>query len=623
MTVFLDGATNRIHILEAQKPKLLTMLACGELVISSLVRGNQILRLAADNQLSAQDFDSFLAEVLQSAVTIASATGGAIALLDDEHFDDALLSDHREDVQKNGRPASKIEASSSIATLQDRADCESGNETPNLSSVISTDSPASMPAAERNDCERHNRRFPIRTGTQLRGWLELSFDKETTPSSHTLIALPALADQIALTLKFFRPGTKTPEAVTRQQAQAVAERERIFEQIGNAGRAALRKLTERPKLDAYLEYVLTVASDQFAAAGASVWLHDYETETVHLASRVDSPALQEKRLRSEGNNRSFRYHNGVLAKLAGRQILTCRAPDFSGIDPVDLPEVLAQGLKTIIAVPMFVETEYRGSLVFAFQHTRELTAEEEQLAHALADQASLALELTRLADQVKTSAVHDERARIAHEIHDTLAQCFVAILLQLEAAEELVQSAPHLSAACLKRVEELARRGLQEARSSVLSITGDGARYRNLSTVLQETVARYKERSSSAIHLEIKGEIFSLPAEWGLNMARVCQEALANIERHASASNVTVTLTYDHPIVTMRVVDDGVGFQPDKVGDSGYGLIGLRQRANRIHADLEISSEPGEGSSIVLRVRVDENPAGFHYRTEADNTPIL
>jgi signal transduction histidine kinase len=224
---------------------------------------------------------------------------------------------------------------------------------------------------------------------------------------------------------------------------------------------------------------------------------------------------------------------------------------------------------------------------------------------------------------VKTSAVHDERARIAHEIHDTLAQCFVAILLQLQAAEELVQSAPHLSAACLKRVEELARRGLQEARSSVLSIAGDGARYRNLNTVLEETVARYKERNSSVIHLEIKGEIFSLPAELGLNMARVCQEALANVERHASASKVTVTLTYDHPIVTMRVIDDGVGFHPDKVGDSGYGLIGLRQRAHRIHADLEISSEPGEGSSIEMRVRVDENPTGFHYTSEADNTPML
>jgi signal transduction histidine kinase len=617
MTVILDGVTNRIYILEAQKPKRLSMLASGELVISCLVRGNQILRLASEHQLSPQDFDSFLAEVLQSAVTIASAACGAIALLDDEHFDDSLLCDHKGDVQKNGPPASKIGAP------QDRADCESGNEMTKVSTVIGSDSSACMPASERNDCERYNRRFPIRTGTQLLGWLELSFDKETTPSSHTLIALPAIADQIALTLKFFWPDLKRPEAITRQQAQAVAERERIFEQIGNAGRAALRKLTERPNLDAYLDYVLTVASDQFASDGASVWLHDPETETVHLASRVDSPALQARRLRPKGNNRSFRYQNGVLAKLAGRQILTCRAPGFSGINPVDLPEVLAQGLKTIIAVPMFVGTEYRGSLVFAFQHTRELTAEEEQLAHALADQASLALELTRLADQVKTSAVHDERARIAHEIHDTLAQCFVAILLQLQAAEELVQSAPHLSAACLKRVEELARRGLQEARSSVLSIAGDGARYRNLNTVLEETVARYKERNSSVIHLEIKGEIFSLPAELGLNMARVCQEALANVERHASASKVTVTLTYDHPIVTMRVIDDGVGFHPDKVGDSGYGLIGLRQRAHRIHADLEISSEPGEGSSIEMRVCVDENPTGFHYTSEADNTPML
>jgi signal transduction histidine kinase len=57
----------------------------------------------------------------------------------------------------------------------------------------------------------------------------------------------------------------------------------------------------------------------------------------------------------------------------------------------------------------------------------------------------------------------------------------------------------------------------------------------------------------------------------------------------------------------MRVVDDGVGFHPDKVGDTGYGLIGLRQRAHRIDADLELSSEPGEGTSITLTVRVDEN----------------
>jgi signal transduction histidine kinase len=76
-------------------------------------------------------------------------------------------------------------------------------------------------------------------------------------------------------------------------------------------------------------------------------------------------------------------------------------------------------------------------------------------------------------------------------------------------------------------------------------------------------------------------------------------------------------------MVTVRVVDDGVGFQPDKVGDSGYGLLGLRQRANRIHADLEISSQPGKGTSITLRARVDENVTGFRYSSEAENTTRL
>jgi hypothetical protein len=162
LNAFLDGATTRIHILEAQKPKLLSILACGELVISSLIRGDQILRLASDNQLSEQDFNAFLADVVESAVTIASATGGAIALLDDEHSDDSLLCDQRVDVQKNERPASKIEAGSSITAPQDRGGCESGNETPKLSSVISTASSASIPAAERKFCERYNRRFPIK-----------------------------------------------------------------------------------------------------------------------------------------------------------------------------------------------------------------------------------------------------------------------------------------------------------------------------------------------------------------------------------------------------------------------------------------------------------------------------
>jgi len=208
-----------------------------------------------------------------------------------------------------------------------------------------------------------------------------------------------------------------------------------------------------------------------------------------------------------------------------------------------------------------------------------------------------------LLQQMRELAVVEERNRLAREIHDTLAQGLVAIIWQLNAAEKAVESGGEPALQSLERVRNLAREGLQEARRSVWDLRAGPLEGRTLAEVLEQETKRVAGTGEIQTSFVVSGAERVLPAGAEAALLRICQESLANMLKHANATQVAVTLDYDDSQVRLAVQDNGVGFDPDipstRSKDSGgFGLINMRERARLLGGDLTVHSEPGQGTIV-------------------------
>ncbi|SDM20456.1 sensor histidine kinase [Nonomuraea jiangxiensis] len=208
--------------------------------------------------------------------------------------------------------------------------------------------------------------------------------------------------------------------------------------------------------------------------------------------------------------------------------------------------------------------------------------------------------LTRQSEQNRAVGVLEERARLAREIHDTIAQGLSGIITQLEAAE---QAMPEL-AAVQKRItlaKELARDNLQEARRSVDALRPRPLADARLDAALAEVAERWSRTSGTTATVAVEGTPRPLAGEVAAALLRAAQEGLSNVAKHASADRVAITLTYMEDEVTLDVYDDGNGFDP-AVPRAGYGLAAMRERAGTVGGTLTVESAPGEGTALCLRI---------------------
>ncbi len=214
------------------------------------------------------------------------------------------------------------------------------------------------------------------------------------------------------------------------------------------------------------------------------------------------------------------------------------------------------------------------------------------------------LRLRRLHSEFQ--AVLAERNRMAREIHDTLAQSFVGVSVQLELTAQLIaQSQVAAAGQQIDRTREYVREGLAEARRSIWDLRAITAKH-----TLPTRLTRLAEQSTTAslpIHLDIGGTYRALDPTLEDEVLRIAQEALSNVTRHSRAKHISVDLRYHSSRLTLTITDDGRGFQAsdDSLPARGhFGLQGMRERATQIHAQLTIESSPGLGTTIKLEAPV-------------------
>jgi signal transduction histidine kinase len=369
--------------------------------------------------------------------------------------------------------------------------------------------------------------------------------------------------------------------------------------------------------DGLVGHVLRTIKDEFNAHSASVWRMDGVNGLLNFEVALEGGKLVSK---SDAN---------IVAATPCLPIhLFWPSPeDFQAGKPSLLENIrkvpafawrdhlLAQGIVAVFCVPMLIAGRVEGVTGIRFTQKRTLRSEEVELAKALANQAMLALELTRLSALSSQAAVTAERNRVARDIHDTLAQGFTGVIIQLEAAKGA--AARKNVAEVKKRIKQaagLARLSLGEARRSVRALRPRSLCDGTLPTALEDLLKRMTSGTKLRAQIRVEGKHGAIPTEWQEGVLRIVQESLTNTLRHAQARNFKATLRVLAQGVELELMDDGCGFDTRSEHD-GFGFIGMKERTEQMGGRLTLRSKPGQGT----RLQIALTYAGSH-NSAADST---
>jgi len=266
--------------------------------------------------------------------------------------------------------------------------------------------------------------------------------------------------------------------------------------------------------------------------------------------------------------------------------------------------ILAQGLKSLLYVPLLLGDELPGFLSINSVKPRHFSPQEIELAQALAQQISLAIQLTRMSEQANQTILLRERNRIAREIHDTLAQGFTGIVIQLEAADDTLVDAPNAARDHLTRARTLARDSLAEARRSVWALRSEHAV--DLVSALRHQAESLIAGTNIAVQVTQTGTPRPVHETLHQHILRIGQESLTNALRHGQANHIGIRVSFLSEALELTIEDDGIGFDPVSLQD-GFGLTGMRERAQEWGGTLNVESHPGKGTVVTARFPI-KNP---------------
>jgi PAS domain S-box-containing protein len=256
--------------------------------------------------------------------------------------------------------------------------------------------------------------------------------------------------------------------------------------------------------------------------------------------------------------------------------------------------------RRFMAVPILMAGEVRGFVGIRHADLASYRPEEIELTQALAHQVMLAIQLNEFAEQGRRAAVFEERNRMARDIHDTLAQGFTGVIVQLEAAEDAISCGSRKEAdAHLHRAGQLARESLSEARRSVHALRPRALETHNFWDALKGTIKNTTVGTPLHTKFAAQGKLPTLPQAWQENLLHIGQEALTNTLKYAHARNFETRLSCKAKELRLELRDDGDGFQIKDQND-GVGLTGMRERVEQMGGTLTLKSQRGKGTNIVV-----------------------
>lgn len=259
-------------------------------------------------------------------------------------------------------------------------------------------------------------------------------------------------------------------------------------------------------------------------------------------------------------------------------------------------------MTTFLGVPVVGRNHQRlGNLYLSDRKDGEpFTEDDEKVLQLLASFAAIAIENATLHSQLQKNALHGERDRIAMELHDGVIQLIYAVGMKLE----IIRGNTELDTEEDKRFQTVFD-DLNHVIEDIRGYIHDLRATRETVTTLQQRLLgladHFKDFASVDVILDLPTELPTLSDSQRHAILQIVRESLANVARHANASYVKVTIQASEKKIHVMIADDGVGFDPSAVKDTGhFGLLNLQQRAKSLGGNLQIESTPNQGTTIYL-----------------------
>jgi two-component system, NarL family, sensor kinase len=369
-----------------------------------------------------------------------------------------------------------------------------------------------------------------------------------------------------------------------------------LEIIGSVAEA----LNSAPSIEEALDRTLALVTDLLGLQTGWVWLVDPETGHIYLASARNLPPYLQEPARMSGESWCWCIGEFREGTLAPRNVDVIQCSRLQPAVRARQTE-LTRGLAHHASVPLTFQGKPLGIMNITAPAMRRLTKSELRLLDVIGFQVGIAVERACLAEEQTMRARADERARLAREIHDTLAQGLAALTLQIETALQNVGKEPARVKERLEKALSTARASLDEARRSVTDLRGAVTAGKPLAAAISALARELTAESGIRVTFEAKGDC-ALDAVAEGELYRIAQQALRNARQHAHAKNVSVSLACMKTHVTLTIADDGVGFDKKTVAAGHHGIAGMRERAEAAGGTLRITTRRGEGTRIVARV---------------------
>ena len=393
-------------------------------------------------------------------------------------------------------------------------------------------------------------------------------------------------------------------AIERDRAeQALRASEQLARSHVDVMMRSLDVLATEAAPEKFIGEMLRTIGQHLRAHRVLLWLRNQRDDSLrlHLIIENDQQVAHDLHHPFVRNPHAWRNSAFIQEMLFTKSPAVCDdiAHD-SRLNPEIREYLTRKGAKRFMTVPMFVTGEIRGFIGIQHRQQCAYRADQIELAQALAHHVMMAAHGQDLIEQQREAAILKERTRMARDIHDTLAQGFTGVIVQMEAAEEaLLEEDSEHAIGHVHRARELARESLREARRSVHALRPQALEKAPFADALEAIIKNTAAGTALRTEFRITGKPRELAPLVEENLLHIGQEALTNSLKHAHATKFQAQLSFNPDAVYLELQDNGDGFNVGNANGGGFGLIGMKERAEQIGATVDVSSKPGAGTSIV------------------------
>jgi signal transduction histidine kinase len=430
---------------------------------------------------------------------------------------------------------------------------------------------------------------PIRQGDRQLGQIYLTEKigaPEFTPDDETIIEMLAAYAGVAIdNARLYESLNDRDQTLTRRNEELA-----LLNEIGSALASSL-------ELDEIMNKTLALLMAHFKVEAGEIFLREEDGETLRLVLHRGEAA------EAFWTRPRYKIGEGMVGQAA-----QTKQPVISNHleknDCLTGHAVVEAGFRQIACIPLTTRGEVVGVLTIATRSRKAISESELQLLVSVAAGAGTAIENARLHSNVRRVTILEERERIGMDLHDGIIQSIYGVGLVLENARMMLREDPQSAEDRLKKATEDLNRTIRDIRNYILDLRPRQLRGESLIEGLGRLISEFRQNTKVEVSLAgPKDHLSDLPQINAMALFHICQEALANIAKHANASKVSIDLWNTSDRALLEVHDDGDGFDLEKANKTvGHGLANMQTRVTNVGGDLDIISAPGEGTTILAWV---------------------